>query len=223
MQCNVLRDDEKIDVLYGEASPEAAARVREHVRSCAACRDELSALGRARQRLRSWTLSESPRAQAPRRFLHWALPVAATALLALGGALFYQGSEVRYEDGRIAFRIGVPEDQAFRQMLAEQEARHAREMADLRAALSAAPAAAPAAGTQVRLAQVQELIRESEARQGQRFLARLEELRERTDAQRRIDMARVSAGLSYLDGKNGQQMARTSELMNTMLQASYKR
>jgi hypothetical protein len=145
--------------------------------------------------------------------------VAATALVALGGALFYQGSEVRYEDGRIAFRIGVPEDQAFRKMLAEQEARHAREMADLRAALSAAPAA----GTEVRLARVQELIRESEARQGQRFLARLEELRERTDAQRRIDMARVSAGLSYLDGKNGQQMARTSELMNTMLQASYKR
>ena len=66
-------------------------------------------------------------------------------------------------------------------------------------------------------------IRESEARQSKELLARFEEFKERSDSERRLDMARVSAGLSYLDGKNGQHVARTSELMNYMLQASYKR
>ena len=219
MQCNVLRDDEKIDVLYGEASPEVAGRVQEHLSTCAACRDEMRALDRTRQGLWAWALPESPRRQTPRRFVPWALPVAAAALLAVGGALLYQGSEIRYDAGRISLRIGVRDDQGLRQLLAEQDARHAREIAALRAAVPTATATAP----NVRLAEIQDLIRESEARQGQRLLARLEELRERTDAQRRIDMARVSAGLSYLDGKNGKQMARTSELMNTMLQASYQR
>lgn len=219
MQCNVLREEEKIDVLYGEASPEVAGRVREHLSTCAACREEMSALDRTRRGLGVWALPESARRQTPRPFVSWALPVAAAALLALGGALFYRGSEIRYDAGRISFRIGVRDDQALRQRLAEQDARHAREIAALRAAIPAATSSAPS----VRLAEIQDLIRESETRQGQRFLARLEELRERSDAQRRIDMARVSAGLSYLDGKNGKQMARTSELMNTMLQASYQR
>jgi glycosyltransferase involved in cell wall biosynthesis len=47
--------------------------------------------------------------------------------------------------------------------------------------------------------------------------------RERAEAQRRYDLARVSAGLSYLDGKTGQQVARTTELMGYVLQASQKR
>jgi hypothetical protein len=71
--------------------------------------------------------------------------------------------------------------------------------------------------------EVEAIVHESEARQSQRFLARFEEFKERSDSERRLDMARVSAGLSYLDGKNGQHVARTSELMNYMLQASYKR
>lgn len=214
MQCNVLREEEKIDVLYGEASPEVAGRVREHLSTCADCRDEMNGLDRTRQGLGVWALPDSPRRRTPRS-ASWALPVAAAALLAMGGALLYQGTEVRYDAGRISFRIGVKDDEGLRKMLAEQDARHAREIAALRAAI---PTAAS-----VRLAEIQDLIRESETRQGQRFLARLEELRERTEGQRRIDMARVSAGLSYLDGKNGKQMARTSELMNTMLQASYQR
>lgn len=220
MQCSVLRDDEKIDVLYGEAPAELVKRVRAHLNACSSCREELKALDETRHRLAAWTLPESPR-PLPARLLPWALPVAAALLVAMGGAFLYRGSEIRYEGGRLSFHIGSREDQAVRQLLAEQNARHEREIAALRAALQGSPALAPAAT--LSLADVQGLIRESEARQGQRFLARLDELRERSDAQRRIDMARVSAGLSYLDGKNGLQVARTSELMNSMLQASYKR
>jgi hypothetical protein len=43
---------------------------------------------------------------------------------------------------------------------------------------------------------------------------------ERAEAQRRVDMARVAASLSYLDGRHGQQLARTNELMGYVLAAS---
>jgi hypothetical protein len=40
------------------------------------------------------------------------------------------------------------------------------------------------------------------------------------EAQRRVDLARVAAGLSYLDGRHGQQLARTNELMGYVLEAA---
>ncbi len=36
MQCNVLDEADKIDVLYGSAEPAQARRVREHLSACAA-------------------------------------------------------------------------------------------------------------------------------------------------------------------------------------------
>ena len=70
---------------------------------------------------------------------------------------------------------------------------------------------------------VQDLIRQSELRQAAALNASLSDFSERTDAQRRYDLARVSAGLSYLDGKTGQTVARTTELMGYVLQASQKK
>lgn len=218
MQCNVLGEQEKIDVLYGSAEPTVESRVRQHTATCAACREEMAALESTRQELRGWMLPESLRKAPGRHTLSWGLPMAAAVLLALGAALVLRGSELRYESGRLSFRVGPIDDQPLRRLLAEQDARHQREMALLRASQVDAPS--PAA---VSRAEVESWIRESEARQSQRFLARFEEFKERSDSARRLDMARVSAGLSYLDGKNGQHVARTSELMNYMLQASYPR
>lgn len=219
MQCNVLGEEDKIEVLYGAAEPAVALRVRQHVSLCAACREEMAALEGTRQTLALWTRPES-RGKGPGRPFHfWGLPLAAAVLLALGGALALRGSELRYEGGRLSFRVGPADDQPLRRLLEEQDARHQREMAALRASL---PASSTSASLPSR-ADVLDLIRESEARQSQRFLARFEEFKETSDSQRRLDMARVSAGLSYLDGKNGQHVARTSELMNYVLQASYKR
>ena len=218
MQCNVLGDDDKIDVLYGAAEPAVARRVGLHVSTCAACREEMEALQGTRQTLSAWKLPAS-RGQGPGRQLSWRLPLAAAILLALGAGLLLRGSELRYESGRFSFRLGPADDQPLRQLLADQDARHQQEIAALRASLAQPTAQVPV----ISRADVLGFIKESEARQGQRFLAGLEELKERSDSQRRLDMARVSAGLSYLDGKNGQHVARTSELMNYMLQASYKR
>ena len=64
------------------------------------------------------------------------------------------------------------------------------------------------------------MVRESEARQDARFSARLAAWTERTETQRRYDLARVSAGLVLPRRPNGQDMVRTTELMGYMLQAS---
>jgi hypothetical protein len=73
------------------------------------------------------------------------------------------------------------------------------------------------------LADVHRLIRESEARQAVLFDAGLRTLAERSEAQRRDDMAQMTAGLSYLEGRTGLQVARTTELMGHVLQASQRR
>lgn len=218
MQCNVLGEEDKIDVLYGSAEPTVARRVRQHLSACVTCREEMAAFEGTRERLRLWTLPEASRPRPSRPRLPWGLPLAAALFLAVGGALALHGSEIRYEDGRFSFRMGMSADSSLRQLVAEQGARHEREITALRASLTKPTSAAPALSR----SDVERWIRDSEARQSEQFLARFEEFKERSDSQRRLDMARVSAGLSYLDGKNGQNVARTSELMNSML-ASYKR
>jgi hypothetical protein len=127
------------------------------------------------------------------------------------------GAELRYEDGRFAFRVGRGAAELERR-LAEQELRHRREIEALRASLAAR---GPDEGAL--LSRVQQLVRESEARQAVLLNASLAGLEARADAQRRYDLARVSAGLSYLDGKTGEQVARTTELVGYALQASQKR
>jgi len=111
-------------------------------------------------------------------------------------------------------------------LLARQEARHRAEMDALRRELrpSAQAAATPVAGSdEALLRRVEEMVRQSEARQDARFTARLAAFGEQAETQRRYDLARVSAGLSYLEGKTGQDVVRTTELMGYVLQASQQK
>jgi uncharacterized sporulation protein YeaH/YhbH (DUF444 family) len=105
---------------------------------------------------------------------------------------------------------------------AEAERRHQEEVQALRASLARAPAAPLDAATALAGldARIDERLRASEARQVARLDTRLADWEERADAQRRVDMARVAASLSYLDGRHGQQLARTNELMGYVLEAS---
>jgi anti-sigma factor RsiW len=194
-----------MDVLYGEATPAAARAVEEHVAVCAACREEMGALRRVRQDLSAWRLPEGmrPRFRRTTALSGWLLPAAAALFLCAGGALGLAVAEAR-----------------FRTVLDQREARYREEMA---AAIRASATPSPARDDETVLVKVRELIRESEARQAVRLNASLADFSERTDAQRRYDLARVSAGLSYLDGKTGQNVARTTELMGYVLQASQKR
>lgn len=216
-ECDEIRD-ELLDLLYGEAAPAAEARVRAHLAGCAACTEELQALRSVRQTLRAWPLPRVPR-HASRR-LAPALAAAAAVVLAVGGALALSGLELRYPSGEVALRLGRPGVAELERRLAEQDERHRGSLAALEARLR------PAASTTDPLAlvaRVEERIRESEARQALLLSHGLAELAERTEAQRRYDLARVSASLSYLDGKSGEQLARTSEVMGYVLQAAERR
>ncbi len=197
MECDRLRDD-RLDVLYGEADASTRRRVEEHLASCGACREELTGLKRLRQDLRAWTLPESrgPAFVAPRRASLW-LPLAAGFLLALGVGLGWSGAELRR-----------------------------REIAGLKAALASGlpePVSGHSRDDQALLAHVAEMIKESEARQGARLETTLARFDRKEEAQRRYDLARIAAGLSYLDGKNGQHVARTTELMGYVLDAAHPR
>lgn len=222
-ECTVFRDD-LLDVLYGEADLAARQRFDEHQRGCAACRDEIAALRGLRRDLAAWPL---PPALAPRRppaARVWRpLAVAAGVLLAVGGALGLSGSELRYDEGRMAFRLGraavAAADPGVEQRIAALEARHRHEIQALRDEL----ARERAGGDAALMARVSEMIRGSEARQAVVVGASVARLREETDAQRRYDLAQVGAGFSYLEGKTGLQAARTTELMGHVLQAAQKR
>jgi hypothetical protein len=213
MDC--VKPEELLDVLYEDPDTPARARVRAHLDACAACRGELAALEGVRRALGSWRLKDAP-SLLPRRAVPratWWLAAAATLLLALGAGLGLSGSELRFEDGRFAFRLGRASDADVAALLAAQEARHRQEISQLRAELTGSQNGAV-------LENVRKLIRQSEERNALLVGASLAELSERYEAQRRYDLARVSASLSYLDGRTGQQLARTSELMGVMLRAA---
>jgi hypothetical protein len=219
MGCEQVRDD-RLSVLYGEAEPEALRRVREHHDACRACREEFAALQALRRKLAAWKLPEPARnVGAPsRERRHLGLAAAAVFVLALGASLRIAGASLEVRGGPLSFSLGRSEG---RPPLAD-EAR--REVAALRTELRAMEARLAAVGsgdTVVR--QAEALLASSEDRQTRQLDDRLRRLEERIEAQRRYDIARVAAGLSYLDGKTGQHVARTTELMGYMLQASDRR
>ena len=224
MECEVFRDD-GLDVLYGEADAATLRRVDEHHAVCASCRDEMAALRRVRRDLAAWELpaAVAPRRAPARRPLAW-LAAAAAVVAALGAGLVLSGTELRRDPGALTLRWGQGAGE-METLLARQEARHRADIAALRAELQ--PAAAVAArrpgSEEALLRRMQELVRESEARQDARVAARLIALSDRAETQRRYDLARVSAGLSYLEGKTGQDVVRTTELMGQVLQASQKK
>jgi anti-sigma factor RsiW len=226
MLCSLIRDD-LLEVLYDEAPPATSARVEEHLAVCPACRDDLDSLRAVRGDLVRWTLPPGLGEPAPAagrtRTWAWLGAAAAGLVLALGGALGLSGSELSYNDGTLAFRLGRgPEPVDVQRLLAEQEERHRQEIRALAATRAPAPARI-GRDDEALLRQVEQMIRDSEARQAALLGASLGDLSTRAEAQRRYDLARVSAGLSYLDGKTGEQVARTTELMGYVLQAAQER
>jgi len=218
MECESVRD-QMLDVLYGEADADSAAGFERHLAVCAGCRDELTGLRDLRVRLQGWKLPHqrrSVRRFAPPRYF-WAAAAAALLLLAAGGALALAGFEMRVTRGPVVVQLGGAGHAA-------SAAPASTDQQPVTVASSAAPAV-DTAGLQedVVLQRVSEMIRQSEARQQLALRASLTDVEDRTSRQRRYDLARIGAGLSYIDGRTGQHMARTTELMGYVLQASNKR
>jgi len=226
MECRILRD-ERLDVLYGEADAATRQRVEEHLAICETCREETAALVSVRQDLSTWSLpfGARPLRGLQRRFPAL-LPIAAMLLVALSGVFALSGSELRYEGGQLSFRLGRPAPAGDHRALAEQMASALAREQQLEEQLADLKATSAVGGThdeRALLARMEQMIHESEARQAQSFQTTLARLDARSEAQRRYDLARVAASLAYLDGKNGQHVARTTELMGYMLEASQKR
>jgi len=217
MDCERVGDeglrDGMMDVLYGEADVAVRTRVEEHLAGCPACREEMARLRALRRDLGAWRLPVARPSFTPRGVVlpRW---LAAAALLLLGfGAV-----------------LGVMGYVSLRRALVAQEARagelerqHREAVQALAAARESRPAALDAALLASLDARIDQRLRASESRQGERLEQRLADWGERAEAQRRVDMARVAASLSYLDGRHGQQLARTNELMGYVLEASQKR
>jgi len=219
MDCEAFRED-MLDVLYGEGGEAAARRVETHQTTCADCRREMAQLRKLRGDLAHWGLPEGLIAAPARGHERrpWALAAAAGMVLALGASLALSGAEVRYDPSGFSVRLGRGTGET-RALLDAQERRHQEEIDALRAQL----AAARPTDQDALMRAVADMIRESETRHDAAIQASLRDLRQRSDAQRQYDLARVSAGLAYLDGKAGLQAARTTELMGHLLQASQQK
>ena len=136
------------------------------------------------------------------------------------------GAEIRRDPGALTLRWR-PAGADLQALLARQDERHRADMAALRAELLTAARATrtahPVGADEAVLRRAEQLVRDSEARQEARWNAQLAAFGDRTETQRRYDLARVSAGLSYLEGKTGQDVVRTTELMGYVLQASQQK
>ena len=216
MQCEKIGDEalqgDKLDVLYGEADVAARERVQAHLALCPACRDELAALRGLRRDLAAWRLPEARlRRAAPRGFVvpRW---IAAAALFVLGFGATLGAS------GYVSLRRAVAEQQARADAL---EVLQRESQRSLQAALGQADGGASFLAQLD--ARIDERLRSSQIRERESFERQLASWQERADVRRRADMAQVAASLSYLDGRHGQQLARTNELLGYFLQASDKR
>ncbi len=218
MGCDKAVDEalqgDKLDVLYGEADAAARARVSTHLESCGACREEMAGLGALRRELGRWRLPLARPGFTPRGYVvpRW-LAAAALFLLAFAGTVGASG----YLSLRRALQA-----QEVRAAIVERQQRETQKA--LEAQLARTPVSAAAA---------QDLLQRVDARVDARLAssdelqrARLDRLfadwQDRAEVRRRVDMAQVAASLSYLDGRHGEQLQRTNELMGYVL-ASQKR
>jgi len=205
-----LRDG-MMDALYGEADAAVRARVEAHLAGCPACREEMAALRALRRDLAAWRRPVARPSFTPRGVVlpRW---MAAAALLLLGFGATLGAT------GYVSLRRALAEQEARAEELKRQQRETARA---LEAARQDRPGAVDARELLASLdARVEEKLRENEARQGEVLRQTLAGWEDRAEAQRRVDMARVAASLSYLDGRHGQQLARTNELMGYVLAAS---
>jgi hypothetical protein len=201
MKCESFRDD-LVSALYEDETDAATQqRFRQHAAECALCREELEALRGVRASLGTWQLPARPttivmRHWQPPRWA-WTLAAAACLAIALGASLRLSGAQVHFEAGPLSFAVGQ-DSSAVERLIAESDARHRAELQELKTSLTSA-----GQGPEV-LSRVQQMIRTSESRQLEMLDAAWEDFTVRSETQRRLDLARVSAGLTYLDRRTGE-------------------
>jgi len=219
MECEKVGDEalqgDKLDLVYGEADAAVRERVLAHLDACAACREETTALRALRRALAAWRPPPARAGLRPRGLMlpRW-LAAAALFLLAFGATL---GAS-----GYLSLRRALATQEARAALLERQQRESQRALASALARTPGSPIEAEALLARLD-ARIDERLRAGEALQGERLDRGFADWQERADVRRRVDMAQVAASLSYLDGRHGEQLARTNELMGYVIEASQKR
>jgi anti-sigma factor RsiW len=243
-----ITDNEELllDYLYEEGDPAERIRIAQHLQQCAPCSVAVLELQSVRGLLAEWTPPEtvlgfkvvqsdapapSP-AQMPSyapvqkgsRSLFWAQAAAAVCLFAAGvGA---SQLRVEYANGALTVRSRAVEPAAVAQ--ADTPVTHSgtdillAPGAFQRVSNSTAPAASPerTASADEVLGRVKALIDQSESRQQHELALRLQDVMRDYDAQRQADMRRVDQNFGQLEVQTGQEVARSREMLNSLVTVS---
>jgi hypothetical protein len=228
-----------LDYLYDEGDPAERIRIAQHLHECAPCSVAVLEMQSVRGLLKEWTpptpelgfkVVQSPAAPArPTWRLGAAWPTWAQA--AAAAVLFVAGMAVsqlqfQYGNGALTVRTRAVEPT----QAAEASVVHTGTDVFLPPTYVNTPdpsspsidrggsAASPSADEMLR--RVKTLIDQSEMRQQRELALRLSDVVHDFDTQRQADMQRVDQNFGQLEGQTGAEVARTRELVNSLVKVS---
>jgi hypothetical protein len=227
--------------LYDECAPGEQALIAAHLKGCATCASEIDSLRATRRTLAAWAPPELAlgfritREDAPRpakvlepKIAWWRAPLPAWAQAAAALLIFAVGLSVG------AARNSAPEQPAAPQItsaapvaaqpaaptvsrddLVQLEQRLKTELTPLR---SSSPATPVARGSDDALmAEVKELIQQSEESQRRDFTLRMVELAGNFETQRRVDLASVRQQIGLQQGAIGTELRQQREVLGRLV------
>jgi hypothetical protein len=238
-----------IAYLYDEADAAGRMRMESHLRECAACRDELSALRGLRAGLAEWAPPQPDfdvrmvRERRPTWRTWWtpAFGVAAAAVLVLAVASALAHVEVTHDSNGFTVRTGWGTATPDGGPAAASAGRTAPQRAELEAQFAAVerrlsslevaaqqPSSVRAVSTDtpVRMSdaeimrRVRDLLAQSESKQQQELAVRISQLLRDVNAQRTADLTRIQQGLGRIDAMTTAEAAQHRELVNYVMTAS---
>jgi anti-sigma factor RsiW len=235
--------------LYGEIDPAARQAVDAHLESCAACADEVTALGGVRSGLGVWAppdveldfqivrKSQQPSATVLRPAQWWstvpAWAQAAAAILVVAAGLSIANLQVSSGPNGFSVSTGwmAPAAPALSETIdgAAIDRRVERALVSLEQQLrteirsareQAAPVAARGPLDEATLRRVQQLITEAEQRHERALAARFVEFTRDLNLQRRADLMNINRVVGSFAGSYEEQLMRQRQMINNVMRVS---
>jgi anti-sigma factor RsiW len=236
-----------VGYLYDECEPDERAAIAAHVAICAACTAELAALDSTRVQLKAWTppeadlgftivragASTSPESRGLRSgAFAWSSqfvrPLPAWAQVAAASLIFGAGLWLGIVRGTqpgtatpSAAVASVTPAAASASQLTDLERRLRAEIAQLRTSPSPTTASVPQNASNAQLlAQVRQMIAESEQRQQNQLALRTTQVMRDFDTQRRADLTQIQNNLGQIEGLTGAEVKEQRQMLNYLMRVS---
>lgn len=234
-----------VGYLYDECEPAERVAIAAHVAICAACTAELAALGATRVQLKAWAPPETdlgfavvrnqapgPRPQAPTNVLRpgvwFARPLPAWAQVAAASLIFGAGLWLGIARGNgpapltpAATIASATSTTVSSSQLTDLEKRLRAEIAQLRTPASASSASVPQNASNAQLlAQVRQMIVESEQRQQNQLALRTTQVMRDFDTQRRADLTQIQNNFGQIEGLTGAEVKEQRQMLNYLMRVS---